>query len=67
MAASNSALVLVLAELMDEKPRRGKTRDWIKRRKESGYFQNIFQELNLEDRIGFRDMFNTPFYGAFLF
>lgn len=60
MAASNSALVLVLAELMDsedEKPRRGKTRDWIKRRKESGYFQNIFQELKLEDRIGFRDMF----------
>ena len=39
----------------DEKPQ--KTRKWIKRRSESGYFQNIFQELNVEDRMGFKDMF----------
>ena len=27
------------------------------KRRESSYFQNIFQELKIEDRIGFKDMF----------
>ena len=27
------------------------------RERESGYFQNIFQELKVEDHVGFKDMF----------
>ena len=60
MAAYNGAVVMVLTKLVDshdEKPRRGKTREWIKRRRESGYFQNIFQELKIEDRMDFKDKF----------
>ncbi|XP_066924421.1 uncharacterized protein [Clytia hemisphaerica] len=52
--------VVLLSELVDsddEKPRREKTRQWLKRRKEKGYFSNIVQELILEDHRGFRDMF----------
>ena len=51
----------MLNELMDsddEKPRLGKTRwNWIKRREEKGYFNNIIKELRVEDRLGFREMF----------
>ena len=52
--------VIVLNELVysdDEKPTRGKTRKWIRRRKERAYFTNIIQELIVEDRHGFREMF----------
>ena len=55
------ATVIVLNELMDsddEKPTRGKTRKWIRRRKERGYFTNIIQELIVEDRHGFREISN---------
>ena len=41
----------------DEKPCRGKTRDWVKRRRERGYSNNIIKELRIEDRFGFREMF----------
>ena len=60
MVAYQSAVVMVLTEVVDsdnEKPRRGKAREWIKRRRECGYFPNIFQELKLGDRMGFKDMF----------
>ena len=60
MATGDIVMVVVLNELVDsddEKPRRGKTRDWIKRRKEKGYFNNIVKELKIEDRFGFREMF----------
>ena len=53
-------LVLLLNELIDsddEKPTRGKTREWIKRREQNGYFNNIIKELRIEDRLGFREMF----------
>ena len=46
--------LVVLNELMDsddEKPQRGKTRNWIKRKHERGYFNNIVQELRTEDRF----------------
>ena len=52
---------MVLTELVDsddEKSRRGKTRLWMKRSRESSYFQNIFQELKVEDQMGFKDMFH---------
>ena len=57
---TSAALVLVLNELMDsddEKPTRGKTREWVKRREQSGYFNNIVKELKVEDILGFPEMF----------
>ena len=60
MEKTSAALVLVLNELMDsdnEKPTREKTREWVKRREQSGYFNNIVKELKVEDRLGFREMF----------
>ena len=56
----SSTTLLLLNELLDsddEKPTRGSTRDWVKRRREKGYFNNIVKELRLEDRVGFREMF----------
>ena len=55
---TSAALVLVLSELMDsddEKPTRGKTREWVKRREQSRHFNNIVKELKVEDRLGFRE------------
>ena len=57
---TSAALVLVLNELMDlddEKSTRGKTREWVKRREQSGYFKNIVKELKVEDILVFREMF----------
>ena len=57
MAVSKGAVVTLLTDLVDsddEKPRRGKTRKWIKRKRESSYFQNKFQNLKVEDWIDFR-------------
>lgn len=54
------AAVIVLNELMDsddEKPTRGVTREWVKKRNEKGYYNNIIKELRIEDRLGFREMF----------
>ena len=59
--ASKSAAAMVLTELVDsddKKPCLGKTREWIKKRRETSYLQNIFQELKFEDRMGFQDMFD---------
>ena len=54
------AQVIILNELMDsddEKPHRGKTRRWVKRRSDWGYFNNVIKELRVADRTGFRYMF----------
>ena len=54
------ATLVLLNELMDsddEKPHRGKTRSWIKRKRDRGYFNNIIRKLRIEDRFGFREMF----------
>ena len=32
--------------------KRGKTRKWIKRRQEKGYFNNIVEELRVNDEEG---------------
>ena len=40
-----------------EKPHRGKTRNWVKRRSEKGYFNSIIRELRIEDRAGYREMY----------
>ena len=41
------ATLVLLKELMDsddEKPTRGKTSDWVKRRRDKGYFTNIINK-----------------------
>ena len=57
--ATNMFLPVILLELVDsdnEKPRRGKTQEWIKWRHHMGYFQNMIKELIVEDRYAFKDM-----------
>ena len=53
-----AATIIVEMVEEDEKRvrRRGKTRSWIRRRKEKGYFNNIVQELMIEDTPGYRKM-----------
>ena len=54
MVAYKSAVVMVVTELVnsdDEKDRWEKPREWIKRRSENGYFQNIFQELKVPNGL----------------
>lgn len=48
--------VLLLCEEDECRAKRGKTRNWIKRRSEKGFFQNIVQELRIEDIQGYREM-----------
>ena len=53
------AQVIILNEVMDsddEKPHRRKTKRWLKRRRDRGYFNNIIKELRIEDCTGSRDM-----------
>ena len=60
MAEYQFAELVVISELIDsddEKETRGKTRNWMKRRESHGYYNNIVQELLMEDPVGFRDMF----------
>ena len=40
----------------DKKPERGKTRQWIRRRDERGYFNNIVKELAIEDTTEYKEM-----------
>ena len=35
---------------------RAKTRQWIRRRDERGYFNNIVKKLAIEDRVEYKDM-----------
>ena len=64
MAAKEVAMVVILSELADsddEKPTRGPTRSWIKRRKENGFFETIIRELILEDLAGFKEMLRMSY------
>ena len=64
MAAEEVAMVVILSELADsddEKPTRGPTRSWIKRRKENGFFETIIRELILEELAGFKEMFRMGY------
>ena len=38
-----------------------KTREWIKRRKERGYFNNIVEELQREDSASYQEMMRMDF------
>ena len=58
--ATDMLLPVILSELVDsvnEKPRRGKTSEWIKRRRQLGSFRSIIKELIVEDRYAFKEMF----------
>ena len=58
--ATDTLLPVIISELVhsdDEKPRRGKTREWIKRRHQLGSLQNIIKELTVEDRYASTEMF----------
>ena len=67
MAAAKVARALIVLELLDSvdetrpKRTRGKTRRWIKRREEKGYFANIVRELRFEDTDSFTEMFHMKF------
>ena len=52
--------LMLLVEDDEREVKRGKTRLWIKRRQERGYFANIVQELTIEDVAGYREMRHFP-------
>ena len=43
----------------DTKPGRGKTRQWIRRRDERGYFNNTMKELVIEDTVEYKDNYDA--------
>ena len=53
---SLAALVLHDIHVLEEdgkiEHRRGKTRGWIRKREEKGFFNNVVQELMIEDTLG---------------
>ena len=52
-------LPVVLSELVDsdnQKPRRGKTVEWIKQRHQLGSFHNIIKQVIVEDQYAFKKM-----------
>ena len=58
--ASDMLLPIILSELVDsddERPRRGKTREWIRRRNQLGLYETLIKELIIEDRLSFKEMF----------
>ena len=63
--AAASMLVLLICDEEESKKKRGKTRKWIKRREEKGYFCNIVKELRTEDLSGYREMMRMN-YNQFL-
>ena len=58
--ASDMLLPIILSELVDsddERPRRGKTREWIRRRSQLGLYETLIKELIIEDNLSFKEMF----------
>ena len=50
-------IILELLEGDEERNwKRGKTRKWIRRREEQGYFDNIVRELSIEDTAGYKEI-----------
>ena len=57
---SDMLLPIILSELVDsddERPRRGKTREWIRRRSQLGLYETLIKELIIENRLSFKEMF----------
>ena len=58
--APDMLLPIILSELVDsddERPRRVKTREWIRRRSQLGLYETLIKELIIEDRLSFKEMF----------
>ena len=55
-AVAALAILNILEEGEERGWERGKTREWIKRREEKGYFNNIIRELSIEDTAAFKEM-----------
>ena len=59
------AAILVCEFFEDEEPnpkrKRGKTREWLKRREERGAFVNIVRELGVEDSAGYKEMMRMDY------
>ena len=55
-AVAALAILNILEEGEERGWKRGKTREWIKRREEKGYFNNIIRELSIEDTAAFKEM-----------
>ena len=55
-----AAGALIILELVGEDEerscKRGRTREWIKRREKQGYFDNLVRELSIEDTTAFKEM-----------
>ena len=60
-----AAIISLLLLDDDEVITRGKTRSWIKRRKQRDAFSNIIQELRMEDTASFKEMLRMD-YDTFL-
>ena len=64
-AVAALTILNILEEGEERGWKRGKTREWIKRREEKGYFNNIIQELSIEDTAAFKEMMRM-FHEEFL-
>ena len=55
-------IILELLEGDEERNcKRAKTRKWIKRREEQGYFDSIVRELSIEDTAGYKEMMRMSY------
>ena len=59
--AAACLVFILLCEEDDGRAKRGKTRDWIKRRSEMGFFTNIVQESRVEDTNGYKAMMRMAY------
>ena len=56
---SRALLGVIILESLEEKEtknKRGKTRQWIQRREEKGFYTNIVEELRVEDTKTYEEM-----------
>ena len=60
-AAAACIVIALLMEEDDERRTRGPDRDWIKRRREKGAFQNIVKELAAEDLPSFKNFMRMDY------
>ena len=58
-----AAAAIVITEILGEeddneasRTKRGKTRNWVRRRNEKGLFRNIVEELSIENTGGYKEM-----------
>ena len=68
-AVSRALLGVIILESLEEKETKnesGKTRQWIQRREEKGFYTNIVEELRVEDTKTYEEMLRMN-YDTFKF